>query len=130
MSTTITFKTGEKFTVNSVWGKSATFQGADRKVLEIRIENTGELFEQLKAIYTNHESLAEIYVEEKNNEGEITGSSYHNDYTLNMELGLKTIDSVQYLVMKIAQKTALEIMQEKQAIEIENLKKSLKELSK
>ena len=123
MSTTITFKTGEKFTVNSVWGKSTTFQGADRKVLEIRIENTGELFEQLKAIYTNPESLVEIYVEEKNDEGEITGSSYHNDYTLNMELGLKTIDGVQYWVMKIAQKTALEIMQEQQAIEIENLKK-------
>ena len=129
MVTTITFKTGEKFTVKSVWGKSATFQGADRKVLEIRLDN-GEMFEQLKSIYTNPEALTEIYVEEKDDEDNITASSYHNNYTLNMELGLKTIDGVQQWVMKLAQKTSLEVMQEQQAIEIENLKKSNKELSK
>ena len=78
--TTITFKNGEQFTVKAVWSKTSSFQGADRKTLEIRFVNEENLFEKLKSVYSNAETLAEIYVKETNEEGEVLASSYHTDY--------------------------------------------------
>ena len=125
---TVTFKNGEQFIVKSVWSKANTFQGADRKTLEIRFVNEENLFEKLKAIYSNTDTLAEIHVKETNGDEVIT-SSYHTDYTLGMELGLKSIEDEQQWVMKLAQKTVLEIMQEKQALDIEDTQVALMELA-
>ena len=100
--TTITFKNGEQFTVKAVWSRTSSFQGADRKTLEIRFVNEENLFEKLKSIYSNAEALAEIYVKEINEEGKVLASSYHTDYTLGMELGLKSIEDEQQWVRKLA----------------------------
>ena len=127
--TTITFKNGEQFTVKAVWSRTSSFQGADRKTLEIRFVNEENLFEKLKSVYSNAETLAEIYVKETNEEGEVLASSYHTDYTLGMELGLKSIEDEQQWIMKLAQKTVLEIMQEKQALDIEDTQVALMELA-
>ena len=127
--TTITFKNGEQFTVKAVWSKTSSFQGADRKTLEIRFVNEENLFEKLKSVYSNAETLAEIYVKETNEKGEVLTSSYHTDYTLGMELGLKSIEDEQQGIMKLAQKTVLEIMQEKQALDIEDTQVAIMELA-
>ena len=56
-------------------------------------------------------------------------SSYHTDYTLGMELGLKSIEDEQQWIMKLAQKTVLETMQEKQALDIEDTQVAIMELA-
>ena len=127
--TNITFKNGEQFAVKAVWSKTSSFQGADRKTLEIRFVNDENLFEKLKSVYSNAETLAEIYVKETNEKGEVLTSSYHTDDTLGMELGLKSIEDEQQWIMKLAQKTVLEIMQEKQALDIEDTQVALMELA-
>ena len=68
--TTITFKNGEQFAVKAVWSRTSSFQGADRKTLEIRFVNEENLFEKLKSIYSTAETLSEIYVKETNKKGE------------------------------------------------------------
>ena len=120
--TTITFKNGEKLDVNAIWGRKEVFQNANRDTLEMRISATDDIFENLKSIYTDKNTLSEISVEEKDNDGNVTASSFHTDYTLGMELGLKSIDGTEMWIMKVARKSEIEIMQEQQAIEIEKLK--------
>ena len=120
--TTITFKNGEKLDVNAIWGRKEVFQNANRDTLEMRISATDDIFENLKSIYTDRNTLSEISVEEKDNDGNVTASSFHTDYTLGMELGLKSIDGTEMWIMKVARKSEIEIMQEQQAIEIEKLK--------
>ena len=120
--TTITFKNGETLEAQSVWGRKDVFQNANRYTLEIRIPATEDIFEKLKAIYTNSDALSEISVEEKDENGTVTASSFHTNFTLGMELGLKSINDAEMWTMKIARKSEIEIMQEQQAIEIEKLK--------
>ena len=120
--TTITFKNGETLNVNAIWGRKDIFQNANRDTLEMRISATEDIFEKLKSIYTDKDALSEISVEEKDNDGNVTASSFHTDYTLGMELGLKSIDGTEMWIMKVARKSEIEIMQEQQAIEIEKLK--------
>ena len=120
--TTITFKNGETLEAQSVWGRKDVFQNANRDTLEIRIPATEDIFEKLKAIYTNSDARSEISVEEKDENGTVTASSFHTNFTLGMELGLKSINDAKMWTMKIARKSEIEIMQEQQAIEIEKLK--------
>ena len=120
--TTITFKNGETLNVNAIWGRKDIFQNANRDTLEMRISATEDIFEKLKSIYTDKDALSEISVEEKDNDGNVKASSFHTDYTLGMELGLKSIEGTEMWIMKVARKSELEIMQEQQAIEIEKLK--------
>ena len=127
--TTITFKNGEQFTVKAVWSKTSSFQGADRKTLEIRFVNEENLFEKLKSVYSNAETLSEIYVKETNEEGEVLASSYHTDYTLGVELGLKSIEDEQQWLMQLAQQTVLDTMQEQQALDIEDTQVAIMELA-
>ena len=126
---TITFKNGEKLDVSAIWSRMDIFQNANRETLEIRISATEDIFEKLKAIYTDNNALSEILVEEKGNDGTVIDSSFHTNFTLGMELGLKTIHDHQMWIMKVAQKSALEIAQEKQASDINDTQMALIELA-
>ena len=126
---TITFSTGEELNVKSIWSRTATFQGADRKTLEIKVEGAEGMFDTLKSLYTNPESLSEMVSVETDDEGNVISTALHNGYTLPMELGLKSVDGEQQWTMKVAQKTALEIMQEQQAVDIEDTQLALIELA-
>ena len=81
-------------------------------------------FEELRAIYTDSKALSEIEVNDGNG-----GQSLQLDFTLPMELSLKDIDGEQLWCMKLAQRSALEIAQEKQAASINDTQLALIELA-
>lgn len=133
---TVKFKNGKELETLVIFGSSMTFQNANRKTLEIRIAEDTADYEELKAIYTDSEALSEIEVRDvtevptedgKTEKAEV--SSLHLHYTLPVELGSKQIDGESVWCMKIAQKSALELEQAKQAADINDTQLALIELA-
>lgn len=108
----------------AVIGGTTQFQNAQRATLEIRAACDETNFEELRAIYTDSKALSEIEVNDGNG-----GQSLQLDFTLPMELSLKDIDGEQLWCMKLAQRSALEIEQEKQAASINDTQLALIELA-
>lgn len=132
----VKFKNGVELITIAVYGSTMTFQNANRDTLEFRIAEDKTNFEQLKALYTDSEALSEIeiteivkYIDEEGNEVEKEEKSYHLHYTISVELSLKQINSESVWCMKIAQKSALEIAQDKQAEDINDTQLALMELA-
>ncbi len=120
---TIKFNNGKQFETVAVYGGGMTFQNANRDTLEIRIAEENAAFEELKAVYTDADALSEIEVQD----GET--KSLQINYTIPVELGLKQIDGASVWCIKIAQKSALELAQEKQAADINDTQLALIELA-
>lgn len=120
----VTFANGKTIETIAVIGGGTQFQSAVRETLEIRAAHDEMSFEELKALYTDSEALSAIEV----NDGS-GGQSLQLDFTLPVELSLKDVDGEQLWCMKLAQKSALEIEQEKQAAEINDTQLALIELA-
>lgn len=120
----VTFKNGKSIETIAVIGGRTQFQNAMRETLEIRAAQNETSFGELKALYTNSEAISEIEV----NDGS-GGQSLQLDFTLPVELSLKDIDGEQLWCMKLAQKSAQEIAQERQAVDINDTQLALIELA-
>lgn len=120
----VTFANGKTIETIAVIGGRTQFQNAMRETLEIRAARDETSFEELKALYTDSATLSEIEV----NDGS-GGQSLQLNFTLPVELSLKDIDGEQLWCMKLAQKSALEIEQEKQAADINDTQLALIELA-
>ncbi len=133
---TIKFKDEKQFETVAVYGGGMTFQNANRDTLEIRIAEENATFDALKAIYTDADALSKIEicteercVDETGAETKKEVKSLQLNYTLPVELGLKQLDGVSTWCMKIAQKSAIEIAQDKQAADINDTQLALIELA-
>lgn len=120
----VTFANKKSIETIAVIGGTTQFQNAQRSTLEIRAACDETNFEELRAIYTNSKALSEIEVNDGNG-----GQSLQLDFTLPMELSLKDIDGEQLWCMKLAQRSALEIAQERQAASINETQLALIELA-
>lgn len=120
----VTFKNGKTIETIAVIGGRTQFQSAVRETLEIRAAHDETSFDELKVLYTDSAALSEIEV----NDG-TGGQSLQLNFTLPVELSLKDIDGEQVWCMKLAQKSALELEQEKQAADINDTQLALIELA-
>ena len=133
MSTQITFANGTTTETGfAPIGSTATFQSAYRKTLELRLPASEISFEEIKALYTNSTAMSEITVTEWDKQEQtdpenpektievdvIVGQSLHLNFSLPIELTLKNVDGTDLWCAKMAQKSDLEIAQEKQATDI------------
>lgn len=129
----VKFKIGKQLETIAVYGDRMTFQNAIRETLEFRIAAENATFDELKEIYTDSEALSEIEITEaavnENGETEITAQSLQLNFTLPVELALRNIDGVQTWCMKLAQKSEIEIAQEKQAADITDTQLALIEIA-
>ena len=120
----VTFANRQSIETIAVIGGSTQFQNAHRATSEIRAARDETKFEELRAIYTDSKALSEIEVNDGNG-----GQSLQLNFTLPIELSLKDIDGEQLWCMKLAQRSALEIAQEKQAASINDTQLALIELA-
>lgn len=129
----IKFKNGKQIETIAVYGGSITFQNARRETLEFRIAAENATFNELKEIYTNRAALSEIEITEtavdENGETVITAQSLQLNFTLPVDLALREIDGVQTWCMKMAQKSEIELMQERQAVDINDTQLALIEIA-
>lgn len=129
----IKFANGKQIETIAVYGGKQTFQNANRETLEIRIAEVNTDFNELKKLYTDSTALSKIEIMEtttdENGETKISTQSLQLNYTLPMELALREIDGVQTWCMKLAQKSAIEILQEQQAADINDTQLALIELA-
>lgn len=144
MSTQITFANGATFETDFAPIRTdTTYQSSYRRALELRIPASAVTYEEIKALYTNAEAMSAISVteygtqtqEDPDNPGEtievevITGQSLHLNYTMPMELTLKTVNGTELWCIKMAQKSDVEIAQEQQAADINDTQLALIELA-
>lgn len=118
----VTFKNGKQIETISVLGSSETFQAAQRKTLEFIISADELTFGEAKAIWKDSALTAEITVEHGG------ASSVQLDFTLPVALILSVLDGQEVIRMKLAQKSALEIMQEKHSADITALDEAILEI--
>lgn len=126
----VTFKNGESYETIRILGGSETYQGQQRKTLEIDFDGAEITLDKAKELYQNAETLSEITVE---TDGE---SSVQLNFSLPLELTLTTkrkrlyIDSDdELIVLRVAQKSALELAQEQQAAELAITQMAILELA-
>lgn len=133
MPTQITFANGTTIETGfAPIGSTATFQSAYRKTLELRLPVSEISFEEIKALYTDSTAMSEITVTEWGKQEQVdpenpeqavevdvvVGQSLHLNFSLPIELTLKNVDGTDLWCAKMAQKSAVEIAQEKQATDI------------
>lgn len=119
----VTFANGTTLETIAVYGGKIEHQNARRSYLEIVCAADTLTLEEAKALYKDSAATSEITIEA---EGQ---TSVNLDYTLPVELKLTEMDGTEVIRMKLAQKSALEIMQEKQAVDISNNEAALIELA-
>ncbi|MBQ8195304.1 MAG: hypothetical protein IJZ47_08035 [Oscillospiraceae bacterium] len=114
-------------------GGTATHQSAYRHTMEYRIPYDAITFEQVEALYTNAEAMAKVNLTEhstktttnsetgeiEKTEEVISAQSQYLNFTMPMELTLKTINDIKVWCVKMAQMSDVEITQAQQAEEIE-----------
>lgn len=111
------------------FGGTALFQGMERNTLEFKIDEDAITYEELLSLYKNSCALSEIEIVETQDD-QITAQSVHLNYSIPMELALSDYNEDKRLWrMKIAQKSSLELAQEKQAIDIDDMQLGLIELA-
>ena len=119
----ITLKNGKQLETTAVYGGTATYQSANRKTLELVIPADALTLDEAKAIWQDRNATSEITVEDN---GE---SSVQLNFTLPVSLTLSQMDGAAVIHMKLAQKSALELMQERQAQDIKDNEVALCELA-
>ena len=133
MSTQVTFANGTTIETDfAPIGGTTTFQSAYRKTLELRFPASVISFDEVKALYTDSTAMSEITVTEWGKQEQVdpenpeqtievdvvAGQSLHLNFSLPIELTLKNVDGTDLWCAKMAQKSDLEIAQEKQATDI------------
>lgn len=113
----VTFSNGKNFDTVRIMGGSETYQGQQRRTLAISIAADLITLDEAKALYKDTDALSEITTE---TDGEI---GVQLNYTIPVELKQHTLrptedSTLEVITIKVAQKSALEIAQEKQAVDI------------
>ena len=119
----IILKNGKQLETTAVYGGTETYQSAQRKTLELVVSADELTLDEAKAIWQDSNATSEITVEDN---GE---SSVQLNFTLPVSLTLSQMDGADVIRMKLAQKSALELMQEKQAQDMDDVNAALCELA-
>ena len=118
----IIFKNGKQLETTAVYGGTETYQSAQRKTLELVVSADELTLDEAKAIWQDSNATSEITVEDN---GE---SSVQLNFTLPVSLTLSQMDGAGVIRMKLAQKSALEIMQERHGEDISALDAAILEI--
>ena len=118
----IIFKNGKQLETTAVYGGTETYQSAQRKTLELVVSADELTLDEAKAIWQDSNATSEITVEDN---GE---SSVQLNFTLPVSLTLSQMDGADVIRMKLAQKSALEIMQERHGEDISALDAAILEI--
>lgn len=118
----IIFKNGKQLETTAVYGGTETYQSAQRKTLELVVSADELTLDEAKAIWQDSAATAEITVEDN---GE---SSVQLNFTLPVSLTLSQMDGAGVIRMKLAQKSALEIIQERHGEDISALDAAILEI--
>ena len=111
----IKFANGTTYSAIGVYGGEMTHQSARRRTLEILIATDKATFDELSALYSDTAALDSITtIDDENPES----ANMHLHFTIPVSLGLKDFDGEQVWSMKVAEMSALELAQEKQATDI------------
>lgn len=108
----VTFANGRQLETIAVYGSSMSFQNAQRSTLELVVSADKITLDEAKSIWKDAEMTAEITITDGNE------TSVHLNYTLPVELKANSLDGVDVIRIKLAQKSNIEIAQEKQATDI------------
>lgn len=119
----VTFANGTQLETMAVYGGSMSFQGAQRSTLEIVTAADSITLDAAKGLWQNAAATAEMTVSDG------AETSVHLNYTLPVELKANTLNGVDVVRIKLAQKSVLELIQEKQAQDIEDANAALCELA-
>lgn len=119
----VTFKDGKQVETVAVYGGMETYQSAQRKTLEIVVSAELLTLDEAKAIWQDSGATSEMTIE---SDGQ---TSVQLDFTLPVSLTLNDLNGDPVVRMKLAQKSALEKMQEKQAQDISDNEAALCELA-
>ena len=119
----VTFKNGIQLETVAIYGGMETFQSAQRKTLEIVVSAELLTLDEAKAIWQDSVATSEMTIE---SDGQ---TSVQLDFTLPVSLTLNTLNDIPVVRMKLAQKSALEIEQEKQAQDMDDVNAALCELA-
>lgn len=119
----VTFNNGKQIETVAVYGGTETFQSAQRKTLEIVVSSELLTLDDAKAIWQDSGATSEMTIE---SDGQ---TSVQLDFTLPVSLTLNTLNDAPVVRMKLAQKSALEIEQEKQAQDMDDVNAALCELA-
>lgn len=119
----VTFNDGKQVNTVAVYGGTETFQAAQRKTLEIVVSAELLTLDEAKAIWQDSGATSEMTIE---SEGQ---TSVQLNFTLPVSLILNQLDGIDVIRIKLAQKSALEIMQEKQADELAITQMAILELA-
>lgn len=127
----VTFANGLNFETTVIYAVSADFQGAKRDTLDIAIPANKITLDEAKTIWQNADATSEITItyEELVDEKTVTKTGVHINYTLPMALTLDVLNGEQVVHIKLAQKSALELTQEKQAQDMDDVNAALCELA-
>lgn len=127
----VTFANGLNFETTVIYAVPADFQGAKRDTLDIAISADKITLDEAKAIWQNADATSEITItyEELVDEKTVTKTGVHINYTLPMALTLDMLNDKQVVHIKLAQKSALELTQEKQAQDMDDVNAALCELA-
>ena len=119
----VKFKDGKQVETVAVYGGTETFQAAQRRTLEIVVSSELLTLDEAKAIWQDSGATSEMTIE---SDGQ---TSVQLDFTLPVSLTLNTLNDAPVVRMKLAQKSALEIEQEKQAQDMDDVNAALCELA-
>ena len=117
---TITFKDGKSYETVAVYGGSENYQESRRDTLDIIILADKITLEEAKTLWQDADATSEITINYSVTEDgkPVAKTGVHINYTLPVSLTLGELDGAQVVRIKLAQKSALEIAQEKQATDI------------
>ena len=118
----VTFNDGRQLETTAVYGGAETYQSAQRKTLELVVSADELTLDEAKAIWQDSNATSEITVEDN---GE---SSVQLKFTLPVSLTLSQMDGADVIRMKLAQKSTLEIMQERHGEDISALDAAILEI--
>lgn len=123
----VTFKNGSSYNEVAIYGAKTTYQSAERDTLDIVLSAEDITLDEAKKLWQNADATSEITIDYSDEE--TTKSSVHINYTLPMTLTLDTLNGVEVVHIKLAQKSQLELTQEKQAQDIDDVNAALCELA-
>lgn len=123
----VTFKNGSSYNEVAIYGAKTTYQSAERDTLDIVLSAENITLDEAKKLWQNADATSEITI--AYDEEEVTKTSVHINYSLPMSLTLDTLNDKQVVHIKLAQKSQLELTQEKQAQDMDDVNAALCELA-
>ncbi len=125
----VIFANGKSFNDISVFGNTMNFQGAIRRTLEITIANEDASFDELFGLFSDPSALDVITTKTAETADSPESQNTHLHFTIPVSLGTSVVADSNVWVMKVAEMSALEIMQAQQAVDIQDTQVALMELA-